>query len=67
MNAIKFRRVNGIQSAAPVVLAAIEDHFVRWKPQRGWDCTCLTPEDEFECEHIMTIQGMLDDRVTGEA
>lgn len=61
---IKFLRVIGIRSKQAGVVALVEGYLVKWHPRRDWDCACLTPEDEYECEHIMTIRELLDDRVT---
>ncbi|MGK0715134.1 hypothetical protein ACR5KS_03565 [Leucobacter sp. W1153] len=60
----KFLRVLGIRSKEAGVVAIIDDYLVKWNPRRGWDCSCLTPQDEFECHHIVTIEGMLDKKVT---
>lgn len=63
MTNIKFLRVLGIRSKDPGVLATVGDELVTWNPRRGWNCRCLTPSDEFECEHIMTVRDLLDMKV----
>ncbi|WP_448810460.1 hypothetical protein [Agromyces bauzanensis] len=62
---IHILRVLGIRSKTPGVLAIAEGHMVRWDPRRGgWDCQCLTPADEYECEHIEAVRNLIDQRVT---
>lgn len=66
MTGIKFLRVIGIRAHNPAVVATIENHLVKWNPPQPWTCDCLDPDDEYDCEHIMTIQDMLDHKVTHE-
>lgn len=61
---VKFLRVIGIRANAPAVVVTVNDWLVKWHPHKGWECGCLTPDDEYECEHIMVVQNMLDPKVT---
>lgn len=61
---IKVLRVLGIRAKEPGVLVSVGDEMVSWNPRRGWNCKCLSPLDEFECEHIATVRDLLDERVT---
>lgn len=61
---IKFIRVLSIRANDPGVLATVDGSLVKWNSRRGWDCSCLTELDEFECDHIDMVRDMLDDRVT---
>lgn len=62
---IKILAVHGIRSHIPVVLAAIDDHFVKWNKRDGWSCDCVIPDDELTCEHVDAMADMLDDKVLG--
>lgn len=60
---VRILRVLGIRAKEPGIVATVDDNLVRWNSRRGWDCACLTDEDEYECDHIALIRTMLDDRV----
>ncbi|MBX0299398.1 hypothetical protein K2F54_05330 [Cryobacterium sp. 1639] len=60
---IKFIRIIGARATKPGVVATVDDHLVKWNPSKDWECDCLTDLDEFECDHIEAIRGLLDDRV----
>ena len=63
MMKVEFLRVLGIRSKEASVLATADGHLVTWNPRRGWNCKCLSPLAEFECDHIVEVKAMLDDKV----
>lgn len=59
---IRFRRVLGIRSRGPVVLATVDGYLVRWQPRTDWTCEC--DEDTFPaCPHIPAVRSLLDQQV----
>jgi hypothetical protein len=56
-------RVMGIRSKDPVVLVKVDGLLVKWTSRSPWTCECLTDDDDFECIHIETVRGMMDERV----
>ena len=63
---IKILAVHGVRSHCPVVLAAIDGHFVKWNARDGWSCDCIIEPDELTCPHVSIMAEMLDDKVLGE-
>ncbi len=59
---IQFLRVLGIRAQKPAVLAAADDHLVRWGV-KGWSCDCVDFELDW-CDHVRAVAALLDDRVT---
>lgn len=64
MSGVRIMRVLGSNSRRPDILATVDGHRVRWRPD-GWDCTCTTPGDD-PCPHIDAVANLIDPRILGE-
>lgn len=58
---VKFLRVLGLRAKQPSVIATVDGHLVKWRPDT-WTCDC--DEADLDCPHIDAVLDHLDlDRV----
>lgn len=62
---IRIKRVLGIKSSQPCVIAIVDGQYVtRWQPQDpgdGWTCTCAFDR----CPHMSVVEAFIDPAVFG--
>ncbi|TQM23996.1 hypothetical protein BJ957_1462 [Microcella putealis] len=61
---IKFKRILGVASFEPRVLAIVDDYRVTWKPSPSWRCDCGDHQPGKPCGHVAAVRALVHPDVT---